>query len=131
MFGIIFPLVVGMKALNLMSIIFSLIWFIRLRRRPRLRAVTHFGVQARPWLWRNAELRIGILPAIDLPCFGGFRSPADDPPKPLACQRTCSASRWRRWVGFLGTTPACRNALLRAGTGLPVGLHLYSYFIRQ
>jgi len=33
-------------------------------------------------------------------CFGGFRSLADDPPKP-----------WHRWVWFLGTT------------GLPVGLH--------
>jgi len=38
--------------------------------------------------------------AIDVLCFGGFRQPADDPPKP-----------WRRWVCLLGTT------------GLPVGLH--------
>ena len=38
--------------------------------------------------------------AINLSCFGGFRSPVDDPPKP-----------WRRWVWFWGTT------------GLPVGLH--------
>ncbi len=41
-----------------------------------------------------------IVTAIDLLCFGGFRQPADDPPKP-----------WRRWVCLLGTT------------GLPVGLH--------
>jgi hypothetical protein len=41
-----------------------------------------------------------IVRAIDLLCFGGFRQPADDPPKP-----------WRRWVCLLGTT------------GLPVGLH--------
>ena len=40
------------------------------------------------------------ISAINLSCFGGFRSLADDPPKP-----------WRRWVWFLGTT------------GLPVGLH--------
>ncbi len=31
--------------------------FIRLRRRPRLRAVKHFGVQTRPWPWRNALMR--------------------------------------------------------------------------
>jgi len=34
--------------------------FIRLRRKPRLRAETpgiHFGVQARPWLWRNVLMR--------------------------------------------------------------------------
>ena len=42
-----------------------------------------------------------MLAAINLLCFGGFRTPANDPPKP-----------WRRWVCFLGTT------------GLPVGLHL-------
>ena len=39
------------------------LYFIRLRRRPRLRAVTpiekdgqgwYFGVQARTWPWRNA-----------------------------------------------------------------------------
>jgi len=36
----------------------------------------------------------------NLLCFSGFRTAADDPPKP-----------WRRWVCFLGTT------------GLPVGLH--------
>ena len=40
------------------------------------------------------------ISAINLSCFGGFRSPADDPLKP-----------WRRWVRFLGTT------------GLAVGLH--------
>ena len=40
------------------------------------------------------------ISAINLSCFGGFRSSADDPPKP-----------WRRWVWFWGTT------------GLPVGLH--------
>jgi len=38
---------------------------------------------------------------INLLCFGGFRTAADDPPKPR-----------RRWVCFLGTT------------GLPVGLHV-------
>ncbi len=40
------------------------------------------------------------ISAINLSCFGGFRSAADDPPKP-----------WRRWAWFWGTT------------GLPVGLH--------
>ena len=40
-----------------------------------------------------------IVTAIDPLCFGGFRHPADDPPKP-----------WRRWVCLLGTT------------GFPVGL---------
>jgi hypothetical protein len=35
--------------------------FICLRRRPL------------PWLRRNAQLRIGILPAIEIPCFDGFR----------------------------------------------------------
>ena len=45
------------------------------------------------------------LSAINLSCFGGFCSPADDPPKP-----------WRRWVWFLGTT------------GLPVGLHIFNIF---
>jgi len=43
-----------------------------------------------------------FIAAINLLCFGGFRSPADDPPKP-----------WRRWVGVWETTPACRNACLR------------------
>jgi predicted HTH domain antitoxin len=40
------------------------------------------------------------IAAMNQLCFGGFRTVADDPPKPR-----------RRWVGFLGTT------------GLPVGLH--------
>ena len=51
------------------------------------------------------------ISAINLSCFGGFRSPADDP-------TTCSPNKffgrrepWRRWVWFLGTT------------GLSVGLH--------
>ena len=33
-----------------------------------------------------------------------------------------ASHNWRVFHG--GTTPACRNALRRAGTGLPVGLHL-------
>jgi hypothetical protein len=41
-----------------------------------------------------------IVTSTDMLCFGGFRQPADDPPKP-----------WRRWVCLLGTT------------GLPMGLH--------
>ena len=41
------------------------------------------------------------IAATDLLCFGGFRTAADDPPRP-----------WRRWVCILGTT------------GLPVELHL-------
>jgi hypothetical protein len=41
------------------------------------------------------------ISTINLSCFGGFRSSADDPPK-----------SGRRWVWFWGTT------------GLPVGLHL-------
>ena len=45
-----------------------------------------------------------IVTAIDLLCFGGFRQPADDPPKRFGAQG-------RRWVCLLGTT------------GLPVGLH--------
>ena len=70
--------------------------FIRLRRRPRLRAVTpiekesqrwHFGVQARTLAVEECVNAQYTLSAINLSCFGGFRSMADDPPKP-----------WRRWV---------------------------------
>jgi len=45
------------------------------------------------------------IAAMNLLCFGGFRTVADDPPKPR-----------RRWVCFLGTTG------LLAGLH---GLHLY------
>jgi hypothetical protein len=41
---------------------------------------------------------------INLPCFGGFRSSADDPPKP-----------WDRWIWFLETM------------GLPVKLHRVAF----
>ena len=69
----------------------ALLIFIRLRRRPRLRAVT----PACLWRFIEALRRAGtalaveecitlaaIVTAIDLLGFGGFRQPADDPPKP-------------------------------------------------
>ena len=50
---------------------------------------------------------------MDLPCFGGFRSPPDDPPKPWRLRTEALRAQGRRWVRFLGAT------------GLPVGLHAY------
>src|SRR4030042_1802217 len=52
---------------------------------------------------------------------------------PGVCAPNRFSAQWHRWVSFLGTTPACGNfyrerhpgrALRRAGTGLPVGLHI-------
>jgi hypothetical protein len=39
------------------------------------------------------------------------------------CAPNRFGAHWRSRVRLLGTTPACRNGLRRAGTGLPVGLH--------
>jgi hypothetical protein len=53
------------------------------------------------------------ISAINLSCFGGFRSRADDPPKPWHLRSEASFSaQGRRWVWFWETT------------GLPVGLHV-------
>ncbi len=55
------------------------------------------------------------LSAMDLLCFGGFRSQADDPPKPPPAQKLVRGTSWRRWVWFLGTT------------SLPVGLYFHLF----
>jgi hypothetical protein len=93
--------------------------FIRLRRRPRLRAVTHFGVQARPWPWRNALMR-------DIPFQRSiYHGSADFAHRRMthrslgACAPKRFSAQGRRWVWFLGTT------------GLPVGLHLLSFAKRS
>jgi len=53
------------------------------------------------------------ISTINLSCFGGFRSSADDSPKPWRLHSEASFSaQGRRWVWFWGTT------------GLPVGLPL-------
>ena len=53
-------------------------WIVTLlRRKPRLRAVTHFGVQARSPRPMNAErVPFEALKECSRVCFGGFRLPA-------------------------------------------------------
>jgi hypothetical protein len=79
--------------------------FTLLRRKPRV---------FRPWM--NA----GRVP-FEAPkersrvCFGGFRLPARSP---------AMRDEGRPEEACGGATPACRNALRRAGTGFsPLGLH--------
>jgi hypothetical protein len=88
----------------IIGLILVLIGFIRLRRRPRLRAGTsiekerqklHFGVQARALPVEECVNGRYTISTINVSCFGGFRSQADDPPKPppakeLVCLRVAA-----------------------------------------
>ena len=119
--------------------------FIRLRRRPRLRTVTpawtnpsgkggYFGVQARPWLWRNALMRdISFQPSMYHASADFAHRRMTHRPARRTCLRAAASAKAgkffgrreprrlrseasfsaqeRRWVWFWGTT------------GLAVGLH--------
>ena len=95
--------------------------FTLLRRKPRLRAEApactkrfgegrHFGAQARVFRsWMNAR-RVPFEAPKERSrvCFGGFRLPARSP---------AMRDEGRPDEACGGATPACRNALRRAGTG--------------
>jgi 1-acyl-sn-glycerol-3-phosphate acyltransferase len=56
------------------------------------------------------------ISAINLSCFGGFRSPADDPPKPPPSQSTLQQAKEgrRRWVWFRGPRACPWGSIARA-----------------
>ena len=55
--------------ISLLTLVGIVVYFIRLRRRPRPRAVD------------ECVAPVEIIPALENSCFGGFRREADNPPK--------------------------------------------------
>jgi len=72
---------------------------IRLRRKPRLRGETP-GYRRQALRRASTALAVeesvtpeATIAVVSLPCFGGFRTAADDPPRPPLAKGTCSVSR--------------------------------------